>query len=291
MTDLVKLNPKEYGLEENSAKQVEKAFLSLIGRMTELEENYNSIVGKDITPSLTKEAKSLRLKYRDIRTSVDATHKKEKAFYLSGGRFIDGWKNAATFAIGEKETKLKNIEEYFDNLEKDRLEKLRKERTEMLQSISDEFEIVIPSKIELMDENVFTSFVDGEKSRIEKLIKEREQAERERAERIEKERIYNERYKVLARYSDFIDLDELTPESTREEADALKNKAEKLYAGHQEKQKKIAEQLEKERKAKEELQKQEAQKAKADKESRVKFAMDEIRPILSKYKLSLKDLM
>jgi hypothetical protein len=45
-----------------------------------------------------------------IRTATLDIHKKQKAFYLAGGKFVDGWKNAQHFASMGKEEKLEEIE-------------------------------------------------------------------------------------------------------------------------------------------------------------------------------------
>jgi len=46
--------------------------------------------------------KELRLKYMKIRTATLDIHKKQKAFYLAGGRFVDGWMNASLMALSSK---------------------------------------------------------------------------------------------------------------------------------------------------------------------------------------------
>ena len=114
MNNELTVNPIDYGLTENQAELVAKAFIPMSEKMKELEDEYNVLVSHvgDSEPSESDcdDAKALRLQYVKIRTGVDKIHKSQKAFYLSGGRFVDGWKNAHKHASGEKEERLKDIE-------------------------------------------------------------------------------------------------------------------------------------------------------------------------------------
>lgn len=132
MTQLLKINPVEYGLEKNEAEQISKVFLPMIDKMEEMEKEYNEIVKLEPTDSNCKKAKELRLRFVKIRTGTDDIHKKAKAYYLNGGRFVDGFKNTVTFAIQGKEDELKKLENHFENLEKERLAKLQEERIKLI---------------------------------------------------------------------------------------------------------------------------------------------------------------
>ena len=129
---LVKVNPEEYGLKSTEASQIEAVFVPMIEKMKELEAEFNDILQLPIEPTTCKMAKELRLKYVKVRTGTAEIHKQLKEFYLKGGRFIDGWKNAQLFASQEIESTLKSIEDHFENQERERLEKLRSDRLELL---------------------------------------------------------------------------------------------------------------------------------------------------------------
>ena len=130
---IVKINPTEYGLTDETAARIEAQFTPMLAKMTELESEYNAILGLNIeAPNTAKLAKDLRLKYVKVRTGTAEIHKVQKAFFLNGGRFVDGWKNAQLFASQGKEEALERIEKHAENLERERLEKLQQLRVALL---------------------------------------------------------------------------------------------------------------------------------------------------------------
>jgi len=131
-TAVVKIDAKQYGLEETKAREIEAVFIPMINKMKELESEFNEVVVKPISKELCAEAKELRLKYVKVRTGTAKIHTEAKAFYLAGGRFVDGWKNAQLYASEGIEKRLKGIEDHYENLEKERIQKLKEEREAIL---------------------------------------------------------------------------------------------------------------------------------------------------------------
>lgn len=131
--ELIKLNPQEYQLPDDIASNISNQFKPMLDKMVELEQEFNEVVALPIESEETsKKAKELRLKYVKVRTGTSEIHKQQKAFYLNGGRFVDGWKNAQVFASQGKEEKLAEIEKYMENLEKERMDAIHNERIEQL---------------------------------------------------------------------------------------------------------------------------------------------------------------
>jgi hypothetical protein len=192
-TQIVKIDPAQYGLESTKAAEIEAAFKPMLEKMTELENEYNTVVkvaAKEITPQVCNQAKDLRLKYVKVRTGTAAIHKDIKDFYLKGGRFVDGWKNAQLFASQGIEDKLKDIEEYHERREAERIEALRIERWTALQPYMD-YE---PEGLGKMPDLVFDNFLSGtiasHNARIEAERKaEADRIAKEKAEAEERERI------------------------------------------------------------------------------------------------------
>lgn len=182
---LVKINASDYGLEESKAKEIEALFVPMLSKMSELENEYNDVLKEEINPETCQRAKDLRLSYVKIRTGTAEIHKKAKEFYLNGGRFVDGWKNAQLFASGEKEKTLKAIEDHFENQEKERFEKLRIERLELLKPYTE----IEPLALGHMQQDVFDNYLTGVKIAHEQRIV----AEK----KTEEDRIENERIKLL----------------------------------------------------------------------------------------------
>lgn len=226
MTDIIKIDPKEYGLTDQTAKTIRMQFEPMLQKMEELETEFNSVVNLPIGEKKTSEkAKELRLKYVKVRTGTAEIHKQQKAFYLNGGRFVDGWKNAQIFASEGKEKKLEEIEKYLENLEKARIEKLNEERTALiLQYINPED--VIPYGVMQADvwDAYYNAKVKSFNDRIEAEKKaETDRIEREKAEAEERERIKaeNEKLKLEAEEKEKL----LLKERKQREAEAEKLKA------------------------------------------------------------------
>lgn len=183
------------GLTETKAQELEQAFSPMLAIMTELESEYNAIMeAPEITPELSKQARNVRMKYVGARTGTAKIHKELKAFYLAGGRAVDGWKNAQLHAGQGNEAKLLEIENHFENLEKERKIKLDAERVEIAVGLG------MPDarlmKLGEMEDAVWNQFHEGliasaeKKAEAEKRAKEEEEARlKAEEERIEAERI------------------------------------------------------------------------------------------------------
>ena len=203
-TEIVKIDPKEFGIEDTKAADIQAQFQPMLDKMVELENDYNEVLTLPVEEKETaKKARELRLKYIKIRTATLDIHKKQKAFYLSGGRFVDGWMNAQKFASLGKEEKLEEIEKYAENLEKERLEKLQSEREAALAPY--EVENIETLSLAKMADNVWENFLAGSKANYESKKKAEQEAreaeekrrKEEEAER-EKVRLENERLKKEA---------------------------------------------------------------------------------------------
>ena len=185
-TELVKVDPKEFGLEVEQVSTIEQAFLPKIQEREALVAIYDQLITSELTPELSKQAKEVRLKLVKVRTGIAEIHKTQKAFFLAAGRFVDAWKNKETLPVEQMEERLSEIENYYINLEKARIEKLQIERLEMVKKYTD-----FPAQnLGAMEEEVFNSYLTGCKVAYEAKIE---------AERLEAERIENERLAEIAR--------------------------------------------------------------------------------------------
>lgn len=201
-TDIIKIDPKEFGLEESKAADIAAQFKPMLDKMVELEKEYNEVVALPIEEA-TYKAKALRMKYVKVRTGTEKIHKEQKAFYLSAGRFVDGWKNTQLFASQGIEKKLEEIEEYAANKEKERIAALQVERETLLQPYGVENVGVL--QLGQMTQDVFNNFLLGTKTAYDQKIESERVAEEQRLAAIEAERIRleeqakeNERLKIEA---------------------------------------------------------------------------------------------
>ena len=174
--EIVKLDPKQYGLEEKDAKGIEKAFLPKIAEREAYQIMYNELITKELSSELCAEAGALRKKLVKVRTGIAEVHKTQKAFYLAAGKFVDAWKNMETFPVEQMETKLDEIENYYVNLEIQKLKKLTEDRHALLSAYCEN-----PKDFNVgnMTEEAFSQLLYGQKAVYETNLKEKEKAERE----------------------------------------------------------------------------------------------------------------
>lgn len=289
MSELVNVDMKQFGLDESKAHAVKADFDAVLKIAVELEEDYNNIVSQEITPDIASKAKELRLKYVKVRTGIAKVHKERKAFYLSGGRAVDGLKNAYTHAVEGNEVRLKEIETHYERIEQERIEKLQAERVERLSAYvddaeereltkfaDDEFEALLAMKKREHEERIEAERL-AEEQRIAK-----EKAEAEERERIRKE---NERLKAEAEAREKAEKERIAKEEAERkrieaEREAERKEAEaKLRAEREER-----ERIEAEAKAKEEAERKriEAEKAREhDKAHRKKINNEALDSIIS----------
>ena len=189
-TQVTKIDPKEYGLEEKQVQTIEQAFAPKIAERDGYIERYNKIIKTELTESLCNEAGDLRKKLVKVRTGIAEIHKTQKAFFLAAGRFVDAWKNKETAPIEQMEENLGKIEKHFIIIEQERIAKLESDRAELLKQYTD----IMPMSLGLMQEDVFQAYLSAQKVAYESRIEAEKQAEldriaKEKAEAEERERI------------------------------------------------------------------------------------------------------
>lgn len=263
--ELVRVDPKEFGLEENQVMSIEQAFQPKITERDGLSIIYEQLITKEITKGACMEAGELRRKLVKVRTGIADIHKTQKAFFLSAGRFVDAWKNKETLPIEQMEERLSEMEKHFERIEAERIAKAEAQRKSELSQYSD----VIPIGLGFMDESVYQNYIVGVKLSYEARIKAEQEAEAERLRliQVEKEnarsraiederiRIENEKLKSEALQKE----KELEAERKRQ-AEILENQRKEAEA----KQKAIEETARKEREVVEEKNRIERAKAEAE---------------------------
>ena len=184
-TTIVKLNPTEYGLKETEAKTIEKAFMPKIIERDALHGIYEKLITEELTPELCIEAKDLRLKLVKVRTGIAEIHRTQKAYFLAAGRYVDAWKNKETAPIEQMEEKCNAIEKYYENMERERKNKLRDERVAELSKYEMDGSLMLLGE---MKDEVWVNFLAGAKFQFEQKKEAERKAEAERLAAIEAER-------------------------------------------------------------------------------------------------------
>ena len=205
--EIVKVNAADFGLEESKAQEIEALFTPMLAKMTALEKEYNAVIKLEVTEEACDKAKELRLKYVKVRTGTAAIHKDAKAFYLAGGRFVDGWKNAQLFASQGIEDKLQEIEKHFENAERDRLQAIYETRkAEILPFVEDQ--AMIAGDIGRMEDAVWIPYLQSVKESFKLRRDAEKQAEADRIENERLNRVEYERNLEVAPFVQFFDIED-----------------------------------------------------------------------------------
>ena len=241
-TKIITVDPKEFGLEVKQVKTIEQAFLPKIQEREALAIIYQDLITGEITPELCKKAKEVRNKLVKVRTGISDVHKTQKAFFLSAGRFVDAWKNKETLPVEQMEEKLSEIENYFINIEKQRIEKLSEERKAEALKYTE-----FPAgELGLMADDVYLAYLTGLKVAHEARIEAERKAEAERIENERIERLNSERKAKTIRLVEYIDNYEGTNfgAMSEEEFMAMVNVAIEKRTAHEAEQERIRVELE-----------------------------------------------
>ena len=260
MTNLIKVNPNEFGIEESKAAEMTSGLNQILAERAILSDQYAEVITLELSPENLETFKILRLKIRDNRTKgIETWHKVNKEFYLRGGQFVDAIKRKEVAENERMEDALLQCEKHFENLEKQRIADLQAKREGQL--LAYEVENLQTLQLGTMSDDVFEAFLEASKNKYEaKKEAERVEAERIKAEkeaeaaRIEAQRIENERLKAEA--SERERLAEIERKENerllaieREKAEKARKKAEEAARIEREKQQAIlaAEKAERER--------------------------------------------
>lgn len=261
-TEISKINPAEFGLQEAQAQTIEAAFMPKIIERNALAEMYETLITGEISPELAVEAKSLRLKLVKVRTGIAEIHRTQKAFYLAAGRYVDAWKRKETAPVEQMEEKLEGIEKYYENLEKERKAKLRAERVVELQKYESDGSLIPLGE---MSDEVWTNYLAGVRLAYEQRKENERKAEEERLAAIEAERKRQEEIRLenerLKKEREALEAEQA---KERKRLEAEKAKAEKA---RKEAEAKMLEQAKKDREV---IEAARAEKEKAEAELRAK---------------------
>lgn len=204
MTNIVKVNPNEFGLQEEQAETILSGLTQILTEREILTQNYAEVIKLEITQSNIPIFKELRRKIADNRTKgIEKWHKANKEFYLRGGQFVDAIKRKEIIENERMEENLLECEKHFENIEKKRIQDLQDNRAAQL--LAYEVENTAQLSLGTMSEDVFEAFLQASKTKYldkkeaeRKAEEERLKAIRLEQERIELQKLENERLKAEA---------------------------------------------------------------------------------------------
>lgn len=116
--ELTVVNPEQYGLDPTKANEILGSLPQIRAERELLANQFQQVIEMDIDlPETHKLAKSLRIKIAGNRTKgIEVWHKKAKEYFLRGGQFVDAIKRKEIDVNQQMEARLKEIEDYEENL-------------------------------------------------------------------------------------------------------------------------------------------------------------------------------
>ena len=183
---VVKIEAPELSLiEESKAAKIKATFEPMVIMLEGFEESYNDVIKEAqeaITLEVTSKAKRLRLDIGKVRIQTAKLKDTEKEEYKRAANAIQGVHNVIVWAVADKESKLKEIEDHFATLETERLKSLQVERVNLLsQYVQDAQERNLSS----MEDDVWEAYLAAKKQDHIDLIAAEKQAEVDRLAVIE----------------------------------------------------------------------------------------------------------
>ncbi len=205
-TSVMKLEtPELESIEKSRASQIRAVFIPMTEMLGQFEKEYNHLVAeaeKGVTKEISQKAKRVRLNIGKVRIETGKLKDKQKEYIKLEDKAIMGVHNIIVWAVKEKEDKLKEIEDYFENKEKERLDSLQRTRVEQLSKYVDDAHLRTLSN---MEQDVWEAYLSTKKKEHEDRVEAEKKAEEDRvaaekAAALEQERIRkeNERLKKEA---------------------------------------------------------------------------------------------
>lgn len=251
MNDLT-LTTELTGLPESKAQQIKEVFEPMVKMLESFESAYAELMEQEQSEEKSKKAKRLRLDISRVRIEADKVRKAQKEEYLRAGNAIQGVYNVLKFAVVDKEEKLKEVEEYYERIESEKIAKIHAERTEELAKYEADSTGLDLGK---MPDEVWKNFLAGAKSNYENLKAAERKAEEERLETERKEKVYQARRNDFAKYAQFGAFDLFDRDSTEDEMAVLLGKMKNAEADYNAEQAEIKSENERLRKEAEEKEK------------------------------------
>ena len=291
---IVKINASDYGLDETRANELIKNLPQIITERDVFVSQFDEVIRLDIEDPVTaKKARDLRLRIRDNRTKgIEVWHKTTKDYFLKGGQFVDAIKRKEIAVNERMETDLEKIEKYQENLERERTEKLRADRLEMIRPYTE----IEPLAFGHMEQAVFDSMLQGFKVAHEARVVAEKKAEEERitkekAEAEERERIRLENIRLQKEAEERERQITAEREKVRKEQEAkeaeLKKEREKAEAERKALEDKARKEREERERLEAEIRAKEEAKRKADEAEKRRIAAEEKKAKLAPDKTKL----
>jgi len=189
-------------IETSKAESIRKTFEPMVALIKGFEGEFDEVIAEsqvEVTDSLTDLARDLRIKISKVRINTEKVRKSQKEEFLRAGKAIDGVANIIKWAVADKEEKLKDIEDHFERIEKQRLTDLQFKRWDELKKyLPEDF---YEKDLSSMDDDVWNAYLSQKKQDHLDLSGAKKQAEldlaaKEKEDEEERLRIISENKKL-----------------------------------------------------------------------------------------------
>ena len=196
MNEITKVEPTEFGLDKKTSDSITKSLDVIIKERDLLQTAFDDVIELEITDENLPTFKSLRLDIVKNRTQgIVKWHTTNKQYFLRGGQFVDAIKNKEIAVNEGMESRLKKAETHFENIEKERIAKIEKEREIELAK----YGVENPELYHLgsMNLDIWTNFLAGKKAGFEKAQQEEKEALEKQIADEKMEVLHNERLEKI----------------------------------------------------------------------------------------------
>jgi hypothetical protein len=188
------IKSEDYGLEESKANELTVGLNVVKAERKLLEQEFEEVSKLELITENLPKFRELRIKIRDNRTKgINKWHTANKAFFLTGGKFIDATKNKESSINELMESKLLDAENHFKDLEKKRVELLNIKRVDLVRPY---LEDVANLSLADMDDDVFEAYLTAKRNAYTANLKAIKKLEEERLEAIEKKNLEDEEIRI-----------------------------------------------------------------------------------------------
>ena len=199
------VDPSKYGLQEKEANKLTKDLSTIILERDLLAKQYAEIIQKELSNEVLEEARDIRMKLVKVRTQgINKWHKANKAYFKAGGDYVDAIKRKELVPVESMEITLKEIEDYYENQEKERVLKIKEEREAAVAPYIEEGDLDGMNLGE-MSEDIWDSVFQARVASFNKKAEALKREEDEQKEREIKLKLHNERKDSLIPFWNFLD--------------------------------------------------------------------------------------
>lgn len=204
--ELVEVKPEEYGLPKEEGQKLTTDLSVHLEKRQAFIEDYKRIIKQELNDETIEEAREMRLKLVKVRTQgINPWHKNAKAYFKAGGDFVDAIKRKELATNEEMESTLKQIEDYYENLAKEKAEKLKKERVEAITPYIESEDDLAGVDLGAMTADIWEMFLAGKKSAFKKKQEEERLAKEKAEEEARLLKLHNDRKDELIPYWNFVE--------------------------------------------------------------------------------------